>query len=71
LLADNPLQFAEHVLRSLRDEETRRKYEAAAAAKVQKYDWSSIKERFVKALHLTIGAGSHARTLSDQIVANV
>jgi len=69
LLADDPLEFAEHVVRFLRDEETRRKYEAAAAATVQKYDWSSITERFVEALHRTIGAGSHASAPSEQIVA--
>jgi len=71
LLADDPLQFAEHVVTFLRDEETRRKYEAAAAATVQKYDWSVITERLVEALYRTIGADSHARALSEQIVANV
>ena len=48
LLADEPRQFAEHVVRFLRDEETRRKYEAAAAAAVQKYDWSAITERLIE-----------------------
>ncbi len=55
LLADEPRQFAEHVVRFLRDEETRRKYEAAAAAAVQKYDWSAITERLIETLYRTVG----------------
>jgi len=70
LLADDPQRFAEHVVRFLRDDETRRKYEAAAAATVQKYDWSVITERLLEALHIAIGVGSHERVVSMQVAAS-
>ena len=71
LLADDPVQFAEHVVRFLRDEKMRREFEAAAAATVQKYDWSGITERLVEALHRTIRFGLDARVISEGIAAEV
>jgi polysaccharide biosynthesis protein PslH len=71
LLADDPRQFAEHVVGFLCDEETRREYEAAAAATAQKYDWSVIAERLIEELHRTVGVASHAKVVSEQITANV
>jgi polysaccharide biosynthesis protein PslH len=71
LLADDPRQFAEYVIRLLCDEETRRQYEAAAAATAQKYDWSVITEHLIEALYRTIGSASQARVVSRQIAANV
>jgi polysaccharide biosynthesis protein PslH len=71
LLADDPRQFAEYVIRLLCDAETRRKFETAAAATAQKYDWSVITERVVEALHRTVAAASHARAGSEQVAANV
>jgi len=65
LLADDPLQFAEYVVSLLRDEKTRRKYEAAAAATVQKYDWSVVTERLVNALHRTVEVASRGRVNSE------
>jgi len=70
LLADDPRQFAEYVIRLLCDEETRRKYGEAAAATAQKYDWSVITERLIEALYRTIGTASHARVVSERIEAN-
>lgn len=71
LLADDPRQFAEHVVRLLRDEETRRGYEAAAAAAVQKYDWSVITERLIEALRETVRAASQAKVVPEPVGANV
>ena len=71
LLADDPRQFAEYVVRLLCDEETRRQYEAAAAATAQKYDWSVITEHLIEALYRTIGSASQARVVSQQIAADV
>jgi glycosyltransferase involved in cell wall biosynthesis len=67
LLADDPRQFAEYVIRLLGDEETRRQYGAAAAATAQKYDWSVITEHLIEALYRTIGTASHARVVPDRI----
>ena len=67
LLADDSRQFAEHVVRFLRDGETRGRYEAAAAATAQKYDWSVVTERLIKALYRTVGPTSHARASIDRI----
>jgi glycosyltransferase involved in cell wall biosynthesis len=71
LLAEDPRQFAEHVVRLLCDEEARRKYEAAAAATAQKYDWSVITERLIEALYRTVRDASAATVVSEQIAANV
>ncbi|MFY9680397.1 MAG: glycosyltransferase family 4 protein, partial [Candidatus Sulfotelmatobacter sp.] len=66
LLADEPRQFAEHVVRFLRDEDTRRTYESAAAAAVQKYDWSAIAERLLEALYRTVGPISQTRAAIER-----
>ncbi|MGO9085984.1 MAG: glycosyltransferase family 4 protein [Candidatus Sulfotelmatobacter sp.] len=71
LLADEPRQFAEYVVRLLRDEETRRKYEAAAAMTAQKHDWSMVTERLVEALNRTIRTASCRKAVPEQIAANV
>jgi polysaccharide biosynthesis protein PslH len=71
LLADEPQQFAEYVVKLLRDEEDRRKFEAAAAATAQRYDWSMITERLIEALHRTIEDASFQAAVSEQILANV
>lgn len=68
LLADDPKQFADYVVRLLHDEEMRRKYEAAAAATAQQYDWSVITECFVEALQKTIRLASHESSVSEQVV---
>jgi glycosyltransferase involved in cell wall biosynthesis len=71
LLAEEPRQFAEHVIRLLSDEEMRRRYGAAAAATAQKYDWSVITSRFVEALQKTIQlAPSPSNIAKDTKVAN-
>jgi glycosyltransferase involved in cell wall biosynthesis len=71
LLADDPRQFAEYVITLLRDEKTRRQYEAAAAVTAQKFDWSVITEHLIEALYRTVGAASHTRVVSEQVAANV
>jgi glycosyltransferase involved in cell wall biosynthesis len=58
LLADDPQQFADYVVRFLCDEHMRRRYEAAAAATAQKYDWSVITEHLIEALHRTVGVAA-------------
>ncbi len=50
LLADDPTSFAESVVRFLRDQETRQRFEAAATEKAGCYDWSRVTERFVEVL---------------------
>jgi len=71
LLADEPRQFAEYVVRLLLDDETRHEYQAAAAATAQKHDWSTVTERLVEALHRTIRTASRQKMVPEQIVANV
>jgi glycosyltransferase involved in cell wall biosynthesis len=70
LLADDPLRFAEHVIRLLCDEETRRKYETAAAATAQKYDWSVTTECLIEALYKTVNSVPGATVVSERIAAN-
>lgn len=70
LLADDPRQFAEYVIRLLCDEDARRKYEQAAASTAQKYDWSVITAHLIEALHRTIRTADHAGVVSEQIAAN-
>jgi glycosyltransferase involved in cell wall biosynthesis len=50
VLADDPAGFAQSIVAFLRDEELRRRYEAAAAATARQYDWSIIAERFAAVL---------------------
>jgi len=66
LLADEPRQFAEGVVTFLSNEQSRRQYEAAAAATVQKYDWSMITHCFIKELQNTIDSASAGKELSVQ-----
>lgn len=61
-LADDPRQFAEALILLLRDENQRRRYEAAAAATVRQYDWSVVAERFADVLARAVPAGSAAHT---------
>ena len=54
VLADDPDQFANAIVSFLRNEDVRRRFEAAAAATARQYDWSVITERFVEVLQRTI-----------------
>ena len=54
ILADDPAAFAEAVIRFLREDDTRRRFEAAAAAHAQQYDWSVVTERFAGILEETV-----------------
>ena len=58
LLADDPMTFAESVVRFLRDQETRHRFEAAAAEKAGRYDWSRVTERFVEVLRQVAARGA-------------
>lgn len=58
LLADDAPQFAAEVIRLLRDQELRRRLEAAAAVTASQYDWSMVAECFVEILRKTIHAAS-------------
>jgi glycosyltransferase involved in cell wall biosynthesis len=61
VLADDPKAFAEAIVLLLKDEDVRRRYEAAAAATAQKYDWPVITRQFVEVLQLTMQAGRSGR----------
>lgn len=61
LLADDPQRFARYVVKILRDEDFRRKYEAAAAESIRPYDWSAIAKRFVNELETTVAMVSPAK----------
>jgi glycosyltransferase involved in cell wall biosynthesis len=50
VLADDPVTFADSIVTLLNDEQTRRRYEAAAAATAGQYDWGVIASRFVDVL---------------------
>ena len=50
-LADDPLAFAQAVIKLLQDRELRRRYEIAAAETAARYDWPAIGERFSEVLH--------------------
>ena len=54
VLADDPTSFANAIVRLLKDETERRRYEAAAAATARKYDWPVITRQFVEVLQTTI-----------------
>jgi len=60
LLADDPGQFAEHVVALLRDEKCRRSYEVAAAESMQLYDWSVVSAIFVREIEKVTEAFSIA-----------
>jgi len=67
LLEDDPAAFAEAVVKLLRDEVLRRRFEVAAAATARQYDWSVITERFVEVLDNTIRAAEAVSAPSPQI----
>jgi glycosyltransferase involved in cell wall biosynthesis len=66
LLADDPRQFGEYVVKLLRDEKFRREYELAAVATARQYDWSVIAERFVEELEKVTRAASSPEAVSAQ-----
>jgi glycosyltransferase involved in cell wall biosynthesis len=63
VLADNPRSFAEAVSTLLGDENLRRKYEHAAAARAARYDWSVISGSFAQVLGMACGQ-NHAAPLA-------
>jgi len=70
LLANDPRQFACYMVRLLRDEDLRRKYEAAAAEAVRHYDWSVIAQRFVRETEKAIEAVSMSEPVSRSLWPN-
>jgi glycosyltransferase involved in cell wall biosynthesis len=60
LLADDAQRFADAIVNLLSDDVLRRKFEGAAAATAQKYDWSVITKEFVQVLERAIRAASPA-----------
>jgi len=60
LLADDPRLFAEYVATLLRDETTRREYEAAATATAQKHDWSIVTEHLEAAMRRALAVPAYA-----------
>ena len=66
ILADDAKAFSASVITFLKDENTRRRFGAAAAATASQYDWSVITQRFVKVLQTTIATcGSLPATSYD------
>ncbi len=61
LMTDDPRRFARYVVSLLRDEDLRRKYEAAAAHSVQQFDWSAIARLFVGLADKAIKTASAVR----------
>lgn len=55
VLADNAVAFAESILRMLRDDGMRRKYERAALQVALRHDWSRIADLFAGVLQQTLG----------------
>jgi glycosyltransferase involved in cell wall biosynthesis len=58
ILADDPSAFAKAIVSFLQDEALRRRFEAAAAATAQKYDWPVITRQFVEVLRETMRQAS-------------
>ena len=56
LLADNPSDFADAVIRLLRDNDLRHKIEQGAVRLAARYDWSSVVKHFGKVLDLLPGS---------------
>ena len=67
LLEDDPAGFAEAIVKLLRNEVLRQKFEAAAAATARQFDWSVVTERFLEVLDKTIRAAEANSPLSPQI----
>jgi glycosyltransferase involved in cell wall biosynthesis len=63
VIADRPDAFAEAIVQFLNDETRRRRFEVAAAATAQRYDWTAIAPRFVDVLQTTIDAAGVSRTM--------
>lgn len=61
ILADDPTSFAKAIILFLKDEATRRRFEAAAAMTAGKYDWPVIARQFVEVLTTTIRAASGSK----------
>ena len=61
ILADDPATFAKAIIDFLRDDAARRRFEAAAAATAQKYDWPVITRQFVDVLRETVQSASGMR----------
>ena len=59
ILADDPSAFSNAIVSFLQHEALRRRFEAAAAATAQKYDWPVITRQFVEVLRETIRRASH------------
>ena len=55
VLADDATTFSESVVRLLRDEPLRRRYEKSAAALAVQYDWATISEKFLFVLRSLAG----------------
>jgi glycosyltransferase involved in cell wall biosynthesis len=55
VLADDAAAFSESVVRVLRDEKLRRRYEQSAAALAVEYDWATISEKFLSVLRSLAG----------------
>ena len=67
LLADAPRRFADYIARLLREENFRRRYEAAAAQTVRRYDWSVITRGFAKELEKAVAAVAVAKPASRSL----
>ena len=70
LLADDPQQFAQHIVMLLRSESVRREYEVAAAAAVRKYDWSIIAEQLADELRKVVSFGLVPNAVGGQVIAS-
>jgi glycosyltransferase involved in cell wall biosynthesis len=58
LLADDPRRFAACIVKFLRDEDFRRRFEIAAAEIVRQYDWSVIAQCFARETEKAIEASN-------------
>jgi glycosyltransferase involved in cell wall biosynthesis len=65
LLADDPSGFSEAVVSILKQDDLRRRLEAASAATAARYDWSVITEKFVEVLRTTIKAAGRSPALAE------
>jgi len=61
ILADTSDDFAQAIVRFLNDQALRRRFEAAAAATAQRYDWAVVAPGFVEVLETTIAEAARTR----------